>query len=156
MPDITLIAGAVSSLKNASDILKAMVGLRDGALLQEKTIELQRVLLAAQADAVSAYSDQLTLLQRIGELEKQMAQMEAWETEKQRYELKDVSGSAGSGTYAYALKPEANGSEPSHWICAACYQRHKRSILQAAEIDVGRRVFRCPNCKTAIRPGIKP
>ena len=64
MPDITLIAGTVSSLKTAFDITKLMIGIRNSTVLNEKILELQRIILAAQSDALAAQSDQFTLLER--------------------------------------------------------------------------------------------
>jgi hypothetical protein len=124
--DITAIAGLVSSLKAATDISKAMVGLRDGALIQSKVIELQGVILTAQQSALSAQSDQFAVLERVRELEKEIAHLKAWDTEKKKYELREVS----PGAFAYVMKKSAKGGEPPHWLCAACYQRGNKFILQ--------------------------
>ena len=146
MPDMALIAQTVSTLKSAFDFSKTLIGLRDAAMINEKVIELQRIILSAQSEAMAAQTDQVALLEAKRQLEKQIAQMEAWETEKQRYELK--SGYFG-GAFVYALKPEARVSEPPHWICATCYQAHKKSILQrGAEPKGGNWPWQCPNCKT--------
>src|SRR5260370_35297808 len=50
----------------------------------------------------------------------------AWGAEKEKYELKNV----GRGSFAYVRKKDAQPSEPSHWLCAQCYQNSKKSILQ--------------------------
>jgi hypothetical protein len=78
MPDMSLIAGTVSSLKLAHDMAKALVTIRDATMLNEKVIELQRVILAAQSDALAAQSDQFSLLDRIRDLEKEIADLKAW------------------------------------------------------------------------------
>jgi hypothetical protein len=88
--DMTAIAGLVSSLKAATDISKAMIGLRDTALIQGKVIELQGIILSARQSALSAQSDQFTLLERVRDLEKKLADLGAWGAEKTRYELKEV------------------------------------------------------------------
>ncbi len=43
-----------SSLQSAAEIVKVMVGLRDGAMLQAKAIELNGLILTAQSAAISA------------------------------------------------------------------------------------------------------
>lgn len=87
------------------------------------------------------------MLQKIGQLEKEMARFETWDAEKERYELRD----AGSGALAYALKEETRGAEPPHWICAQCYQDRKASILQPEMRMPGRaNVLVCNRCKTDI------
>lgn len=126
MIDIATISGAISSLQAAGDIAKSMIGLRDAAAIQGKVIELQSVILAAQTSALSAQAEQSALLERIRRLEKEVADVKAWDTEKQRYELKEIV----SGNFAYALKEGASPSEPAHKICAKCYQHGKKSILQ--------------------------
>jgi hypothetical protein len=44
MVDLASIAAAATSLKTAGEIVKAMIGLRDAALIQNKVIELQGVI----------------------------------------------------------------------------------------------------------------
>ena len=127
MPDMTLIAGAITSLRMANDIARGLIAIRDENLRNEKVIELQRVILAAQSDALSAQSDQLTLLQQIGDLEKKIADFETWDAEKHKYELKCISR---LGAVAFMLTPEARGSEPPHWLCAQCYENRKKSIVR--------------------------
>jgi hypothetical protein len=134
MSGITLITGTLASLKSAFDISKAMIGIRDAVVINEKVVELQRVILAAQSDAMAAQSDQFALLERVRSLEQQIAEMKDWDTEKQRYDLKQVD----IGAFAYSLKSDAGGSEPPHWICTTCYKNDKNSILQQAVVPLGR------------------
>src|SRR5438270_13539161 len=103
MPDVGMIGGAVASLRLASDMAKAAVSLRDFSKLNETVIELQRVILAAQSDALAAQSDQFDLLQRISDLEKEVAGLKAWETEKAKYQLTEPR----PGVFAYAIKDDA-------------------------------------------------
>jgi hypothetical protein len=146
MVDMTMIAEAVSSLKTASEIAKTLVGLKDGQALQSKVAELNGIILSAQSSALAAQSSQFTLLQRVSELEKDIARFEAWSTEKQRYELKELGSS-----FAYAVKEVSRNGEPAHKICAACYQHGTKSILQLAPQSVVHtkpRDWFCPECKT--------
>jgi hypothetical protein len=126
MPDMALISGAVSSLKLAFDMTKTLGAIRDFTKLNETVIELQRVIMAAQSDALAAQSDQFSLLDRIRSLEGEIDSLKAWDAEKERYQLTEVA----PRVFAYVLKVDASGSEPPHWICPACYQQSKKSILQ--------------------------
>ena len=152
MPDISALAAALSSLNAAKDIAQAMIGLRDGAAFQAKLLEFQSKLLDANRSAFAAQDERAVLLERIRALEEKVASFEAWETEKKRYELKEF----GQGAFAYALKPEAQGAEPPHQICATCYQSRKKSILQIvpsnhARTTLGiRPIYRCPVCKADV------
>lgn len=145
MADMSAFSAAMASLRLAGDITKAMITLRDGQMIQAKVIELQAVILSAQQSALSAQSDQFALLEQIRNFEKQVADLEEWNTQKQRYTLMNV----GDGVVAYALKPDANSSEPFHLLCAKCFHDHKRSFLQATQrLEMRRRVHRCAECKT--------
>ena len=141
MVDIVSIQQAINSIQAVGKLAKSLVGMHDASLIREKTIELNEAILAAQGSALSAQSEQFGLLEKIGSLEKKIAQMEAWDTEKQRYQLT-------TGRFAYSLKSEAAAAEPSHKICANCYDtRNEKSILQHELIFPGRiDALVCNNC----------
>jgi hypothetical protein len=151
MVDMSAIAGAVVSLKSAGEIAKSLLTLRDGSMLQGKVIELQAEILSAQEGTLAAQSAQFALLERIRELEAEVAKVKAWDAEKQRYQLADV----GLGSLAYVLKPEAQGTEPAHAICANCYQHQNKSILQK-DLERGFEVVQCHTCKARLRIKDRP
>lgn len=137
MVDIGAISSGLSALNAAKDIAQGLISLRDTAKFQSAVVELQAKILAAQ-------SDQFTLLETIRELKEKMAQLEAWETEKQRYQLTDY----GLGTFAYALKPEARNGEPVHRLCIACFQNGQKGILHYSHTAGDRFYYDCYLCKT--------
>ena len=103
--------------------------------------------MSAQSEAMAAQGEQSTLLQRVAILEKEVADLKAWDAEKQRYELKQLKSLA----LAYGLKEDAKGSEPSHYICATCYQLGFKSILQPITHYVGRATsLDCAGCGARI------
>ena len=55
-----------------------------------------------------------------------MADLKAWEAEKQRYELVELA----PGFICYAIRASARGTEPFHRLCANCYNAGKKSPLQ--------------------------
>lgn len=142
MPDLTAIGAALASLKAAKDIAQAMIGLRDAAAFQSKMIEFQSAILDAQASAFSANEERSSLIERIRDLENEMADLKAWDKEARRYELTEVA----ARVFVYALKSNAQGSEPSHWICPSCYQKRQKSILQGLNSQSFGWVHRCPSC----------
>jgi hypothetical protein len=156
MIDISSLPDAMHALKAASDITKLIISSHDGRIVREKAIELQGQIFTAQQNALTAQASQFSLLERIRELEKQIADLEAWETEKQRYELKIVS----RGATAYVMKSDAERAEPPHWLCATCYQNGKKSILQAGKSardgpDFRNTVWICAVCRSEIRTGFR-
>jgi hypothetical protein len=149
MPDLTAIAQALGALKGLKDIAQGIVAAHDIAAFRERQIEFQGKIIDAQ-DAISAIQEErATLLETIRQLEKQVAEFETWESEKQRYELKDIAG--GHGSLTYMIKLTMQGSEPVHCICANCYQHHKKFYLQKMGlVAADSRKLICPNCKNAI------
>lgn len=123
--------------KSLFDTAKGLKDLNDATIRNAVSIELQEKILAAQ-------QQQAALIQRVGELEKEMASFEAWQAEKKRYHLTDF----GEGTFAYLLKSEMGNGEPSHRLCATCYEQGKKSILQTQGRDsFSRENAYCHLCK---------
>ena len=145
MVDLSAISSGLASLKAATDIAGGLVNLRDTTKFQGAVVELQSKILAAQ-------SDQFAMLQRIRELETKMAELQAWEAQKKRYQLRDYGGN----TFAYELKAsEANG-EPAHRICPVCYEQGRRAILQFDfRTTQAQDKYACHACKSAFDFGIR-
>ena len=132
----------LSAIKTAFDIAKGLKDIDDAARRNAAVIELQEKLLVAQ-------ETQSALTEKIRDLEKEVADFERWDAEKQRYELKQLA--RGGAAFAYALKPEAQPPEPFHCICASCYQRRLKSILQferMAMIGSSEQILQCPVCES--------
>lgn len=111
--------GALGAAKAAFDLTKAFSDIRDATKVQALKFELMGLLLDAQ-------EAQATLLAEKRQLEERVRELEAWDREKQRYQLTAVV----DGTVAYALKPEAQGSEVSHQLCTACFSEGHKGFLQ--------------------------
>jgi hypothetical protein len=141
------IAAAVTGIRSALDITKAMVGLRDAEAFRAKSIELQSVVLEALDKAIEARESYSAQTDRIRALETEVARLKEWDAEKQRYELKSI----GAGAVAYILKPDARGTETPHWLCANCFAKGQKSFLQnTGRIERARLVVGCNSCGTAV------
>lgn len=150
MPDISSINAALSSLSVLKNMAQAMMNLRDAQVSQAQIIEFQNAVIDAQAQVFAVNEERTALIKRVGELEKKVTNLEAWETEKERYELKPIA----HGSFAYMLKANAQGAEPPHQICTNCYQRGEKSILQLTPRSVANTskpdTYACPRCKFEI------
>jgi hypothetical protein len=149
MVDMSAISVLSISLNTAINIAKAMVDVRDATIFQGKVFELQRAIIDAQQNIFAANAERSSLIEEIREAKAQIASLEAWNTEKQRYVLKDV----GSGSLAYAVKESMRNGEPAHHICAACYQHGHKSILQPKAVYPDRTLY-CSECKAQIFTGV--
>jgi hypothetical protein len=152
MVDMTAIGVVANSLNAAVNITKAMIDLRDWSTVQSKVIELQRTILEAQGGMFAANEERSALIQRVRDLEKEVTELKAWNTEKENYELKSVY----IGAFAYLPKPNLANAEPPHWLCATCYQNGKKSLLQYHGRDAGDHrtsLYRCQRkeCGSTIR-----
>ena len=143
---MTLIQGAIAGLKTASDIVIGLSKLNTLAQVQEKSVELGQVIVAAQSATLSAYADQAAMVDEIRALKKEIADVKAWESQKQRYQLTPLGDGAG---VVYALKKTMSQSEPPHWVCTKCYEEGKRMILQPASVN-GFSHLICPSCNLDI------
>jgi hypothetical protein len=138
------ILAGFSALKTAFDIAKGLKDIDDAARRNAAIIELQEKLLIAQ-------EAQAALTERVRELEEKVASFERWDAEKERYELKQLI--RGAPTFAYALKPDAQPPETFHCICATCYQKRLKSILQFlrnAFVGGDEKILACPVCSTEV------
>jgi hypothetical protein len=148
MVDIAAVTGLATSIRAAIEITKAMKDVHDATVLQTKTFELTREILSAQSYAMEAVAAQSALLDLVRQLEKEKAELEAWESEKKRYKLEDVD----RGFFAYVLKPGMENGEPPHAICATCYQHSLKSILQSSgHIVVHEHYWFCGECDTKVK-----
>lgn len=150
--DMTLIQGAISGLKTASDIAIGLGKLNTLAQVQEKSVELGQIIVAAQSATLSAYADQAAMIEEVRALKEEIMRVKAWETQKQRYKL--VSPWEAGGV-AYALKESMATGEPPHLICTKCYEDGRKSILNPATLNAGMVSFVCPICKSQIPTGYR-
>ncbi len=147
MPDFSAIASALSALNSAKDIAQAMIGLRDTAEFQSKLIEFQGKLIDANSAALAAHDERSKLVNEIEALKRELDDLRAWDVEKRRYALTEV----GDAAFAYIVKADERGTEPTHCICPECYQREQKSILQMEKNYYGSVTLVCPKCTTKIK-----
>jgi len=135
----------IGAFKAMLDMAKGLKDINDASIRNGAVIELQEKIL-------SAHQAQLTLLDRISELEKEVARFETWDAEKEKYELKNVVW----GAVAYMLKPEVRGTEPPHWLCTNCYENRRKSIMQAGPGAGRGSAYKCPACPNTFSADSEP
>jgi hypothetical protein len=119
MVDMTAISQGLTSLRALTDLGKAMIDVRDAAAFRDKQIEFQGKIIDVQNALFTIQQERTELAETAEHLEKEIAQLKVWETEKDRYKLIEV----GPGTFAYVVSPDAQGDEPEHLLCPTCFQR---------------------------------
>jgi len=133
----------LSAFKTMFDLAKALKDTDDAVKRNSAVADLWEQIFTAQSRYTAA-------VDRVTELEEKLASFETWNTEKDRYELKQLI--RGAPTFAYALKTAAQPHETFHCICATCYQRRLKSILQFARSVpyTEQRILACPVCDTEV------
>ena len=139
-----------SPLSAASEGIQKLIEIRDLIKFGDALGKLQAQILSAQQGALAAYTRELELLEEIGALKKHVADLEAWDSQKNRYERRNVGYSA----FAYVLKKPERGSETPHWACTNCYEHGKIITLQYGRLKKGSPpVWMCPSCEKEIDTG---
>lgn len=142
MVDIVMFQSALSGLKTAADIALGIGKLNTMVEVQAKAIELQQILLSVQSSALNAQAEQFSLIQTIRELEKEVAEIKAWQAQKLRYKLV----SPWDGTLVYALTQESAQSEPPHWLCTMCFEAGGKGFY-SSQNKSNRLLLICDKCK---------
>jgi hypothetical protein len=136
-------------LSAASEGVQKLIEVRDLIKFGDALGKLQAQILSAQQGALAGYTRELALLDEIGALKKRVTDLETWNSEKDRYELKHL----GWGAYAYMLKQGERGAKPPHWVCANCYEHGHIATVQYGSMKPNERiVWFCPSCKNMIMP----
>jgi len=143
----TWLDSIMSPLNAAGEGIQKLIEVRDLAKFGDVLGKLYAQVLSAQQGALAAQAKEAALSEEIGTLKKQIAELEAWETEKERYELVALA----PNVMAYSIKAGARGVEPPHLICANCYQVGRKSFLnqniQGSRLDG----YHCRNCGENLR-----
>ena len=137
----TEIVAAIQSTKTAIELVKAANGLSNYSELLTAVTAVQIQLTDAVASEFASQEKQAALSDRVRELEKQIAEIEDWKSQIQRYTLFQFP----TGALSYALKVGHENGEPMHYLCTACVDKKIKTTLQP-----NGRHLNCPACKTTI------
>ena len=137
------IVTAASAFSQAHQIIKVLLDLKIDSATLAKITALQSVLAEAQTSQLALLEQNSTLVQRKNDLEKEIARLETWAHESQRYHLHEIQ----PAVVAYALKESHANGEPPHWLCANCYNNSQKSILNRGKVGGIDHTYTCP------RPG---
>jgi hypothetical protein len=135
------IVAAVQSTKSLAELIKAAHSLSNYSELLTAVTTVQMKLTDAIASELASQEKQAALAERVRELEKQIAEIEDWKSQMQRYALFQFP----TGALAHALKPGLENGEPVHYLCTSCVDKKQKSTLQPHG-----RYLRCTVCKIDI------
>lgn len=139
---LTEFIAATQSVKTLYGLVRATQGLSNSSEVLTAVSEVQQKLMDANAAALASQEKQAALAERVRELEAQLRDSEDWKSQMQSYELFEFPTKA----LAYQLKPELAHTMPMHYLCTACADKKKKTILQPRPL-----YLECPECKSMIR-----
>lgn len=125
----------IGAFKTMFDMAQGLKEINDAAIRNSAVIALQEKILAAQVA-------QQALIARESELEAEVARLKEWEGEKKRYQLQKLP----PGILMYRLKPGMEHGEPTHEICANCYNKGIKSLLHNLGEGNGLTEWKCHAC----------
>lgn len=139
----------LSLLSSAKELGGLLVAERDAQKAAAIKAELTEKILEAQAQFAQVLGAVIEKDAALARLAQRVRELEAAQSEKDRYELAVLEPSGN--TFAYRLRPAAElserQSEPTHFLCQPCFDIGRKSILTRSEF-YGRYVFKCSACKT--------
>lgn len=148
MAEILAVEAALTSLKAAVDITKAMAGVMDATKVQTLKFEIQQALIEAQSLTASAQMEQLSLIGRVSAAEAEVARLKEWKTQEGAYKLEEIPNSA----FVYVSQPTGDAAATEVWLCPKCFgeQRHGVLTYGGQSKDHYASTWRCITCKTTI------
>ena len=140
------IVTAIATVKSMSDITSLLIKAKVDTATTEKAIELQSSIISLQTALLAIQAQNQDLLRSKNELEQRLVEIESWNAQAENYKLHEIT----SGVFVMASQPNKNDTTPPHWLCANCYQKKQKSILQFKSHPPNGVHYLCPNCKNEI------
>ncbi|CDM42398.1 hypothetical protein [Ectopseudomonas oleovorans] len=141
------ISGALTAVSSLMTLSKDISNAKTDHEIAVKTGELNERLGGALQQLITAQTGYLALLNEKGELEAELLKIKDWAHEKQRYQLHKTE----AGGLLYRIKPEMQGAEPEHEICANCYENGIKSLLQSAPDANWHLMLACHRCNSLVK-----
>lgn len=133
---LTVGEGATNLITGSASAVKAVVELVRKP--NPDLVEIKAIAVDAIDKLMEAKTAQMMQQDKLLELENQIRKRDRFQQESQRYALTKTE----LGGFVYTLKPDDPSGEPAHDICAACFEREIKSVLQAVNFNT----LGCPAC----------
>lgn len=139
--------GLIDALGFTAKSVKLLKDMDDKVKRNEAVFDIQTALLNAQQMALDNQQSMAAIIESKSALEKEIAALRAFEAEKARYAMHQTI----AGGITYLIKEDARNGEPLHHICANCYEKSVKSILQLNNL-----FLKCGTCGEVVQEQDRP
>ena len=136
------LSAAIQSIASISDLVKASRSLGNLNEINAAVAEVNSKMMEAMAKALASLERQGELQRRVQQLEQELEELRKWRLSANRYALHKFP----PGSLAYRLKEEFEAEEPGHFLCAKCFDNGAHTKLQV----VSTRRLSCFVCNSMI------
>lgn len=140
------INSAVQAAKALFEVVKANKGLAEYNEIVSAVSEVNTKLMSATGVALTSQEKQMSLTNRVSELEKEIVELKNWNSESERYQLTELC----PDITVFTLKPGMEDGEPPHKLCTACFGKRQKGYLQQSAIDGRGTHYKCNICDKEI------
>ncbi len=140
------ITQALSSVKTVSDLVMLAQKLKVDAAVRDKAVEAQTAIISLQQAMLGLQAQFAGLIEENKNLKQEIADIQKWELDQAKYKLTQIA----EGVLVYVFKEDLAGDEPLHWLCANCFHKKQKSILQLQRRNCLETVYSCPECNAVI------
>ena len=144
---IVEITAALAGIKTAKDLAKGIISLDSDIAIKQKSQELLGIILDLQGTISEIRESLDSIRQENMHLKQELSQINQWKQEKENYSLHELAPSV----FVYRYQPIAETtSQPEHMLCASCYNKDKKSILQLSRKVIAGHYYICHECGSEI------
>ena len=152
MIEITAIQSAIASVNAALEFVNRLREISADRATTDLVSKMLSEILDAKQHTIVAQSEHHRMADRVRELEGELREIKDFRKELEGYELQRF----GNTAFAYVPRSSEEGGEMRHWLCAACCQNDRKSVLQwrrrglVPHSDLGKNIWGCPACNAEI------
>jgi len=132
----------IQSAKALFEIVKANKGLAEYNEIVAAVSEVNTKLMSATGVALASQEKQMSLSNRISDLEKEIVDLKNWNHEAERYQLSALC----PDVTVFTLKPGMENDEAPHKLCTACFGKRQKGYLNQSKSDPTGTYYECNVC----------
>lgn len=140
------ILSTIQSAKTLFEVVKANKGLAEYNEIVAAVSDVNTKLMSATGVALASQEKQMTLTNRVSDLEKEIVELKNWNHEAERYQLTALC----PDVTVFTLKPGMENDEPPHKLCTACFGKRQKGYLNQTNMNGAGTFYTCNLCDKEI------